>query len=454
MSNTIYLTTAIPYVNGPPHLGHAVELVEADVLARAARARGDTIRFLTGTDENAPKNVRAAEEAGIPVAELVARNAARFAELQAALAISNDDFIRTSTDARHRPGVERLWRACAAAGALYEGEYDGLYCAGCEAFVDAPCDEHPGGTERVTERNWFFRLSRFRDELVALVGGGALQIVPERRRNEVLAVLRDGLADVSVSRPAERTRGWGIPVPGDPSQTIYVWFDALANYLTADPVAWRAADERIHVIGKGILRFHAVYWPAFLFAAGEPAPTTIYVHEYVTTRSGKLSKSSGGGVPPVELVRRYGVDPVRWWLLRDGPHARDAELTEDALRARANELADTIGNLVSRTVALARRLGVTPPPAKAAPPLGGFEFRRAAAVVAGRAEAANAFASHAQPWALPPAEAAAVVTELARACAVIAAELRPLLPNAADRIDAALAQLDAAASRALFRKAA
>src|SRR5215218_1211799 len=276
MSNKrrFYITTAIPYVNGDPHLGHALEFVQADVLARYRRLRGDSVRFLSGTDDNALKNVDAAVAAGLSVAEFVAEKAQRFVDLAVPLQLSNDDFIRTSTDARHRPGVERLWRACAAAGDLYERDYEGLYCVGCEAFIapdeleDGFCPEHRQAPERVVERNWFFRLSRYADELRELLADGRLRIEPPHRRNEVLALVGSGLADFSVSRPAGRARGWGIPVPGEPSQVVYVWFDALGNYITALDYAsdgalyrewWRASDQRLHAIGKGIVRFHAVY---------------------------------------------------------------------------------------------------------------------------------------------------------------------------------------------------
>ena len=233
------ITTAIAYVNGDPHLGHALELVQADVLARHRRLRGDAVRLATGTDDNALKNVEAAAAAGVPLADFVAQKGDRFVELARALGLSHDDFIRTSTDPRHRPAVDRLWQACASAGDLYRRDYEGLYCVGCEAFVaaaeleDGLCPEHRTAPERVVERNWFFRLSRHEQALLELVASGRLRIEPEHRRNEVLAFVRGGLADFSVSRPRERARGWGIPVPGDPEQVVYVWFDALANYVSA-----------------------------------------------------------------------------------------------------------------------------------------------------------------------------------------------------------------------------
>jgi methionyl-tRNA synthetase len=311
----IYLSTTIPYVNGRPHLGHALELVQADVLARHWRRVGREVRFQTGTDENSLKNVLAAAAEGISPSELVRRNAALFAALREPLCLSYDDFLRTSTDPRHAPGAERLWRACAARGDLYRRFYEGLYCVGCEQFYqpaeldDGLCPEHGTPPQQVAEENWFFRLSRYADRLRTLITAGELRIEPAARRNEVLAFIAGGLADISVSRSVRRARGWGIRVPDDPTQVIYVWFDALGNYLTgpgygSDCAAyarwWTGASRRVHLVGKGVLRFHAVYWPAILLSAGEPLPTDILVHDYLTIAGNKISKSgnvadAGGG---------------------------------------------------------------------------------------------------------------------------------------------------------------
>ena len=234
-----YITTAIPYVNGDPHLGFALECVQADVLARHRRLPGDQVRFLSGTDDHALKSVEAATAAGVPVAEFVDAKAERFAALREPLELSTDDFIRTSRDPRHRQGVERLWRACVASGDLYERYYEGRYCTGCEAFLspgdllDDLCPEHLRPPEEVAEPNWFFRLSRYADELYELIEGGRLRVEPEQRRNEVLGFIGGGLEDFSVSRSRGRARGWGVPVPEDPTRVIYVWFDALANYISA-----------------------------------------------------------------------------------------------------------------------------------------------------------------------------------------------------------------------------
>jgi methionyl-tRNA synthetase len=492
-----YITTAIPYVNGDPHLGHALELVQADVLARHRRSRADAVRFLSGTDDNALKNVDAAVAAGVPVARFVAEKADRFADLRASLQLSNDDFISTSTDPRHRPGVERLWQRCVEAGDLYRHDYEGLYCSGCEAFLfpedldEGRCPEHGAAPDHVAETNWFFRLGRYREELLRQVGTGRLRIEPEHRRNEVLAFIRGGLSDFSVSRPRERARGWGIPVPGDPSQVVYVWFDALANYVTAldygsDGAAyrewWHGSAERVHVIGKGIVRFHAVFWPAILLSAGELLPTTILVHDYLTVEGRRISKSLGTVVDPTWVVDRYGVDALRWWLLRDVPRNGDADFREELLVARANELADGLGNLVNRTIALVNRnrpdgicetsdapLEARTLSARCADlataidsALSVFDLRAAATALWDVVVEANRLVSTTQPWELAKrarsgdAEAGerldAVLAALVDACRAIAAELAPFLPAAAARIAAALDDLDVGQGRSLFPK--
>jgi methionyl-tRNA synthetase len=492
-----YITTAIPYVNGDPHLGHALEFVQADVLARHRRLRGDSVRFLSGTDDNALKNVDAAVVAGQPVEQFVAEKAQRFVDLAGPLQLSNDDFIRTSTDPRHRPGVERLWRACAEAGDLYLRDYEGFYCSGCEAFVvpgdlvGGLCPEHGEAPELIIERNWFFQLSRYQDILLDLIESGRLRIEPEHRRNEVLAFIKSGLTDFSASRAQERARGWGIPVPDDPEQVIYVWFDALANYITAlvndsddGPYDewWKDSKERLHVIGTGIIRFHAIYWPAILLSAAQPLPTTIFIHDYLTVNGQKLSKSLGTAIDPFSVIDRYGPEALRWWFLRDVPRNGDADFREELLVARANELADGLGNLINRTIALIssnRPRGVrwtSDPPAEATSlrarcsdlpanidrSLGGFDIRGAVAALWEVVAEANRFVSATEPWELAKAarqgdlEASerlnGLLVVLLDACHVIAGELPPFLPVAAERITTALINLDARQGRTLFPK--
>ena len=474
-----YITTTIPYVNARPHLGFALELVQADVLARYHRDLNEQVRFQAGTDDNSLKNVLAAQAAGIGVQEFVDANAAAFIGLAEPLSLSVDDLIRTSTDPRHRAGVERLWRACAASGDLYRKHYEGLYCVGCEQFYTTAeltagrCPEHGTVPDLVSEENWFFRLSRYAGRLRGLIADDTIRIQPAERRNEVLAFIDAGLADFSVSRGVERARGWGIPVPGDAGQVIYVWWDALGNYLTALDYAvggenlsrwWTGASRRIHLLGKGVLRFHAVYWPAMLLSAGESLPTDIVIHGYLTENGRKISKSGGSPDPistvdPYDLTGRYGTDAVRWWLLREVPRGADADFTAGRLVARANdELANGFGNLVNRVVSMIHRyhegrVPATSASGPAAPALDSaigaapglvaaaledFDFRRATEAVWRIADEANRYVNRTRPWDLAKAgeraELAAVLSRLLRACRAAGEHLRPFLPDAATRI--------------------
>jgi methionyl-tRNA synthetase len=480
-----YITTTIPYVNARPHIGFALELVQADVLARYRRGRGESVRFQAGTDDNSLKNVLAAQAAGEPVREFVDRNGDAFLALGDALSLTVDDVIRTSRDPRHRPGVGRLWLACADAGDLYRKRYDGLYCTGCEQFYraaelrDGRCPEHETVPQQVTEENWFFRLSRYAGPLRSAITSGRLRIEPAGRRNEVLAFIDSGLEDFSVSRPADRAGGWGIPVPGDPDQVIYVWFDALCNYLTALGYGtgdaehrrwWHGGGRRVHLLGKGVLRFHAVYWPAMLLSAGQPLPTDIFVHDYLTAGGRKISKSAGAPLcEPAALAAEYGADAVRWWLLREVPRVGDADFTVERLIARADdELANGLGNLVNRVVAMIHRYRDGHPPelpgtgcglladqnldlaCRRARDLVGaaleeFDFRQATAAVWAIADEANRFVNRVRPWQLARAEKDGAGAEgrldaalgtLLEACQVLGRELSPFLPDAAARITA------------------
>jgi methionyl-tRNA synthetase len=460
-----YVSTTIPYVNARPHLGFVLEIVQADVLARHRRRRGDPVRFLTGTDDNSLKNVLAAQRAGVPTQQLVDRNAAAFAALREPLALSYDDFIRTSTDARHRCGVERLWRACAASGDIYRRPYPGLYCVGCEQFYrpeelrDGCCPEHGTAPEPVAEENWFFRLSRYADQLADLILGGRLRIEPPARRNEVLVFIDAGLSDFSISRSRKRAHGWGIPVPDDPDQVIYVWWDALGNYITSlgygtggpdYPQWWVRSGRRVHLAGKGVLRFHAVYWPAMLLSAGAPVPTDILVHDYLTVDGRKLSKSTGNVIDPLALVDRFGADAVRWWLLREVPRVGDADFTVDRLIACANrDLANGLGNLVNRVVSMVHRYrDGWPPTGTGARPLcpevpdlvdaalDTGDFRAAAAAVWRIVTEANRYLDEVRPWQLAGRARDEALATLLGAGTALAGELAPFLPGAAARVAA------------------
>ncbi|RWX11214.1 methionine--tRNA ligase [Rhizobium hidalgonense] len=381
--NKIYVTTSIPYVNAAPHVGFALELVQADAYARHFRLLGHDVRFQCGTDDNSLKNVRAAEAAGLQVRAFVNANADRFEALGGRLDLSNQEFVRTSRDPRHVACVHALWRACAENGDLYRRAYEGLYCVGCEQFYepseldDGRCPEHGVALEIVREENWFFRLSRYGGRLLELVETGEFRIVPAHRRNEILSLLRRGLTDISVSRSAERARGWGVPVPEgdgpDAGEVVYVWFDALANYLTglghgSDEALvqryWNGA-ERIHVVGKGISKFHAIYWPAILLSAGLPPPSLLLVHGYVTVDGRKIGKSAGNGIDPEGIIDAYGTpDALRYYLLRHIRSGDDGDFSAERLEAAwSGELAGQLGNLANRVLALLDQsfAGIVPP---------------------------------------------------------------------------------------------
>ena len=365
--NRFYVTTAIPYVNAAPHIGFALEAVQTDVLARYHRELGDDTYFLTGTDENALKNVQAAEKAGKDTKAFVAENSTRFEDLKEALNLSFDDFIRTTED-RHVKGAQKFWEACNPDD-IYKKAYKGLYCVGCEEFktpkelVEGKCPEHGTVPEEVEEENYFFKLSRYQKQLEELIEKDELKIIPETRKNEVLSFIKGGLGDFSISRSKERAHNWGIPVPDDSSQVMYVWFDALTNYITALGYAqdgenfkkyWDDNPNRVHVIGKGILRFHAVYWPAMLLSAGLPLPTEIFVHGYLTVEGQKISKSLGNVIDPFALAKKYGTDPVRYYLLSKFSPFTDGDFSEAKLKETYNgDLANGLGNLVSRIAKLA-----------------------------------------------------------------------------------------------------
>lgn len=365
MSSTTYITTTIPYVNAEPHVGFALELVQADALNRYHRLLGHHTRFQTGTDENALKNVLAAEAAGVSAAELVDRHSRAFRELCAALNIQPDRFVRT-TEPAHRAGAEWFWQRLSRDD-TYEHDYEGLYCTGCEDFfqekdlVEGRCPIHQREPVAVSEKNLFFRLSAYQEQIENLLETGRLRVLPESRRNEILSFVRSGLRDFSITRSAERARGWGIPVPGDDSQVIYVWLDALTNYLsglgchTGDDTAafWTEESAKIHILGRDVWKFHAVYWPAFLLSAGLPLPDTILIHGFLTVNGKKISKSSGQAIDPFATIRHFGSDAVRAYLLRAIAPFDDGDFSSERLsRLYHSDLANGLGNLVSRLTRL------------------------------------------------------------------------------------------------------
>jgi methionyl-tRNA synthetase len=362
MDKRFYVTTPIYYVNDVPHIGHAYTTLACDVLARYKRARGYEVFFLTGTDEHGQKVEKAAQAKGETPLELADRVMKRFQSLWEKLEISNTDFIRTSQE-RHKKGVRQLFELIEKRGDIYLGEYEDWYCTPCETFwtetqlIDGCCPDCGRPTEKLKEESYFFRMSKYQDALLQHIEANPDFIQPRSRRNEILNFVREGLRDLSISRTSF---SWGIPVPGNDRHVIYVWFDALTNYITAlgypDDAEGKFAKfwpADVHVIGKDILRFHTVYWPTFLLAAGLPLPKKIFAHGWWTVEGQKMSKSLANVVEPNMLIDKYGVDPIRYFLLREVPFGLDGDFSHSALVHRINsDLANDLGNLVSRSTAM------------------------------------------------------------------------------------------------------
>lgn len=357
-----YVTTSIPYINGEPHIGFGMELVQADVLARAARMRGDKVLFATGTDEHGGKIFDKAAEAGLEPKTYADKMSQNFRDLGRLLNITNDRFVRT-TDAGHEQRAQLIWKALQKD--IYKGKYTGWYCQGCESFVTesvakdngGQCPIHEKPYEKIEEENYFFRLSSYTSEIEKALKEETFNVVPKTKRNEVLSVVHDGLEDISISRPKDKI-SWGIPVPGDADQVMYVWFEALMNYITVlgYPEFQDFKDywpANVQVIGKDIIRFHAAIWPGILLALGLPLPSQLYVHGFITITGQKISKSTGLVVHPNEIVEKYSSDVFRYFFLRHIPSYSDGDFSWEKLEtAYNNELANELGNCVQRTVAM------------------------------------------------------------------------------------------------------
>ena len=367
MANKFYITTSIPYTNAPPHIGFALEAVQADVLARYHRYLGEDVFFLTGTDEHGLKTLRAAEALGKTPQEFADEISSKFKELAKVLNIFNDDFIRTTDKIKHKPAVEKFWEKLNEKGDIYKKKYKGYYCPGCEAFktekeiVDGKCPIHLKLLELVEEDNYFFRLSKYIKEIENKIKNNELKIIPDSRKNETLAMLKQGMEDVSFSRTKDKY--WGIDVPGDSEQVMYVWCDALSNYISA--IGYYKETKQfekywpadVHCLGKDIMKFHTIFWPAMLLSAGLELPKSIFVHGFINVDGQKMSKSLGNIVDPFELVKKYGADAVRYYLLREIVPTEDGDFTYQKFEARYNsDLAGGIGNLVARVFGIADRI--------------------------------------------------------------------------------------------------
>jgi methionyl-tRNA synthetase len=483
MPKPYYITTPIFYVNGDPHIGHAYTAIAADVLARFKRLDGFDVHFLTGTDEHGQKVEKAARDAGLSPQDFTDAVAAKFQAMVARMGASPDDTIRT-TEARHKAGVTALWEVLRAKDQIYLGHYEGWYAVRDEDFYSADdLTILPDGSkiaptgapvEWVREPNYLFRLSQWQEPLLRHYEENPDFIGPDGKRREMLSFIRGGLNDLSVSRSSF---AWGIPVPGDPAHVMYVWLDALANYITAlgypDTAAplWRFWPADLHLVGKDIQRFHAIYWPAFLMAAGLPVPKRVYSHGWWTVEGQKMSKSLGNVVDPMDLVARFGLDPVRFFLLREMPFGNDGDFSERALISRMNtELANDLGNLCQRTVSLiARNCGSILPDAqpetaddtaildqaRALPALVRVRMDRQALNDALEdiwklIRAANAYIDKQAPWALKKTDEvrmAAVLRVLVDVLRPIATLLQPFMPESMGRM---LDQLGVAVDARLF----
>ena len=414
-----YITTAIPYVNGKPHIGHAMDYLLADVWARYQRQLGKVVRFQTGVDEHGNKIAAKAAELSMTPQQYTDSVYGSFLDFIQRLEVDSTDFIRT-TDIKHKAAVQYIWQQLEKAGLIYKGSYEGWYCQGCEAFItdkeaadnNGICPDHQTPYQRLSEENYYFKASAFTLDITKAIESGKMKIVPNFRKKEFLELIKDGLADVSVSRPA-KSLSWGVPVPSDPNQVMYVWLDALSNYITvlgypSDPLWKDFWPADVQVVGKDILRFHAGIWPAMLLALGLPLPKTLLVHGHITSGGAKMSKSIGNVVDPIEILDNFGPEALRYFFLRHIPTQDDGDFSWDRFEASYNgELGNDLGNLVQRVAAMATRyqagvLGDLPPsrhdmgPYRAA--IESLEFNRALDEVWVIVRALNQYIDRVKPW--------------------------------------------------------
>jgi methionyl-tRNA synthetase len=466
-----YVTTSIAYVNAKPHIGYAMELIQGDALARFHRLAGDDTFFMTGTDEHGMKIATTAKEQGVSPRELVDLNSSFFIALKGKLNLSYDYFIRT-TDEAHKRGAEKIWKKMADAGDIYKDSYEGLYCVGCEAFVlekdlvEGKCPNHNKEPEKLREENYFFRLTKYADKIKEAIESGKLNIVPDSRKHELLALIKEGLKDVSFSRPS-RLLQWGIGVPGDSEQTMYVWCDALSNYITG--VGYESENDQfkklwpadVHLIGKDILRFHAAIWIGMLISAGLSLPKSIYVHGFITSEGKKMSKTLNNVVSPVEYVDKYGADALRYYLLKEIPTTDDGDFSKERFGiVYESELANNIGNLVSRVLTMTDKYfgGKVPDTEKSeeiyAPEnekmweryiaaVDMFDLKKALEAAVEYSAVANKFVDDTKPWVLAKdnrQELARVIYVLLEMIRNLTLMLLPVIPVTAEKILKCLGQ--------------
>jgi len=470
VNKTYYITTAIPYINARPHVGHVLEWFQADALARYHQQLGKNVAFTSGTDENSLKNVQAAEKAGVETQAWLDEYAKIFQDAFDFFGIGLTHFRRGSDQEKHWPGVQKLWQLCEDAGDIYKKTYTGLYCVGCESFYTpedlteaGECPEHLKKPESITEENYFFRLSRYQDQILRLLNSDEHQIVSQQFKNEMLRFIERGLEDFSISRSSDRARGIGVPVPGDDSQVMYVWFDALAIYITA--IGWGYDDttfekywpSAVQVIGKGINRFHSIYWVAMLLSAKLPIPKTTFVHGYLTADGQKMSKSLGNVLDPFQLVEEFGLEPIRHYLLRHVPTHADGDFsTSKFIESYTADLANGIGNLCSRIAKLCEKSGVSGGklPTEFSPEydaaFSDFEIASAAEWVHGKIRKLDGFLSEQTPWTKTLIEQSKILSVAVEKLLVIGYHLQPLMPKTAEHILQHFSQPNITAMTPLF----
>ncbi len=456
-SGKFYITTSIPYVNSKPHVGFAMELVHCDFLARYHRLHGNETYFLTGTDEHGVKIAEVAEKEGISAQKLTDKYSAEFARLAQEMKATNDDFVRT-TQERHIHFVQELWQKLAAAGDIYKSKYQGLYCVGCERFlpekelVDGKCPIHQTVPKVVEEENYFFRLSRYAQKIQDLIEKDEVKIWPESKKNELLNLMKEGVEDVSFSRSKEAYK-WGIPVPGDENQLMYVWCDALPNYLSViDQEKFWPAD--VHAIGKDILRFHALVWVGMLLSANYALPKNIMVHGFITSDGQKMSKSLGNVVNPFDYIEKYGYEALRFFLLREIPTLDDGDFSAARFGiVYSEDMANTIGNLVSRVLAMSKKYFsgkveklevdarwqdlVSRIWQQYHQSVSNFDFKKALEQVLDLAREANKYVEDEKPWVLAKEDTVKlqkVIYNLLEVIRHLALMLLPVLPDKAEAI--------------------
>ena len=457
MNNKFYLHSAIPYVNAAPHIGHAQEFVYADTVRRYQKLLGKNAAYLCGADENALKIVQAAENAGMEPQAFCNLHEKEFRSVADKLNVPFDFWQRGTDKTHHHPASQKLWELCAKNGDIYKKSYEGLYCVGCESYYAADeldangeCLEHPGKKlEKVSEENYFFRLSKYQNVVTDLIQNDDLAIYPNIRKNEALAFIKKGLEDFSISRSKKRAKNWGVPVPNDPNQIMYVWFDALNIYQSGVGFGW---DKKLYekwwppelmVIGKGILRFHAIYWIAILKSAGLKLPEKLFVHGYLTVDGQKMSKSVGNVVDPLAVIKTFGTDAVRYYLLREIPSYNDGDYSERRFKEVYNaDLANGIGNLVARVAKLAIPITLDAPqksfaqmaPADFQNAMDEFRFSDAIAIIWDKIKTTDQFVNDKEPWKLTGEDLASVLTYAIAEIVEIATLLQPFLPETAEKI--------------------